>query len=112
MSINTRNERGVTIIEPAGRITIGVGDVALRRAINDALAGGASNILVDLGNVDMMDSSGLGELVRGLNETRNQGGSLRLCALQPRVRQTLDMAGRTGAFDIYDDEIDALNSFR
>ena len=63
MKITARHREGVTILECKGKITIGVGDVALRNAVDEAVGAGSNQILVDLGSVTTMDSSGIGEPV-------------------------------------------------
>ena len=63
MKISARHQAGVTILEPKGKITIGVGDVALREAVHEAVEAGSRRILIDLGGVSTIDSSGIGELV-------------------------------------------------
>ena len=63
MKIPVRNRDGVTILQPTGKITIGIGDVALRDAVDDALAAGSTSILVDFQRASKMDSSGMAELV-------------------------------------------------
>ena len=65
MKISQRQVGGVTILDVAGKVTLGAGDLALRNAVMDALNGGALAILLNLERVTAMDSSGVGELVSG-----------------------------------------------
>jgi anti-sigma B factor antagonist len=111
MNIPSRTRDGVTILEPKGKITIGVGDIALREAVHAALDGGAKNILIDLQKVTTIDSSGIGELVSGYTTVTNRGGKLRLLNLPPKVQDILQITQLVTVFDIYDDEDEAVASF-
>ena len=111
MKIEARHEKGVTIIEPKGKITIGVGDVALREAVAEALEAGARNILVELGGVTTIDSSGLGELVSAFTSVANRGGKLKLANLPPKVTDILQITQLFSVFDVYDNVDEALGSF-
>ena len=111
MKIEARHEQGVTIIEPKGKITIGVGDVALREAVSEALEAGARNILVDLGAVSTIDSSGIGELVSAFTSVSNRGGKLKLVNLPPKVTDILQITQLISVFEVHDELSEALDSF-
>ncbi|MCP4201511.1 MAG: STAS domain-containing protein [bacterium] len=111
MKIEARHEQGVTIIEPKGKITIGVGDVALREAVSEALEAGARNILVDLGGVSTIDSSGIGELVSAFTSVSNRGGQLKLVNLPPKVTDILQITQLISVFEVHDNLSEALASF-
>ncbi len=111
MKIEARHEQGVTILEPKGKITIGVGDVALREAVGEALEAGARNILVDLGGVTTIDSSGIGELVSAYTSVSNRGGKLKLVNLPPKVTDILQITQLISVFEVYDNLDEALASF-
>ena len=111
MKISARHEHGVTILEPKGKITIGVGDVALREAVGEALDAGAKNILVNLGGVSTIDSSGIGELVSAYTTVTNRGGKLKLYNLPPKVSDILQITQLITVFEVYDDEREAIESF-
>ena len=111
MKIEARHERGVTIIEPKGKITIGVGDVALREAVAEALEAGARNILADLGGVTTIDSSGIGELVSAYTSVTNRGGKLKLANLPPKVTDILQITQLFSVFEVHDNVEEALRSF-
>ncbi len=111
MKIDARHEQGVTIIEPRGKITIGVGDVALREAVGEALEAGARNILVDLGDVTTIDSSGIGELVSAYTTVTNRGGKLKLVNLPPKVTDILQITQLISVFEVHDNLSEALDSF-
>ncbi len=114
MNINTRRDReeGVTIVELEGKLTIGEGDVQLREEIKDLLDDGVKKILINLQGVKMMDSSGLGELVRTRASAMNTGSTIKLLHVEDKVQEVLEMTRLIGVFETYDDEIDAIASFR
>ncbi len=111
MKITARKFDGVTILDVSGKITIGVGDVALRQAVLDALDGGATNLLLNLGGVSTMDSSGIGELVSAYTTVTNRGGKLKLEKLPAKVDDILQITQLVTVFDIFEDEEEALKSF-
>lgn len=111
MKIEARHDRGVTVLEPKGKITIGVGDVALREAVSEALEAGARNILVDLGGVSTIDSSGIGELVSAFTSVSNRGGKLKLVNLPPKVTDILQITQLITVFEVHDSLDEALASF-
>ena len=112
MKIETRTEQGVTILEPKGKITIGIGDVALREAVGDALDAGARNILVDLSGVTTIDSSGIGELVSAYTTVSNRGGQLKLTNLPPKVTDILQVTQLISVFEVHDNLSEAIDSFK
>jgi anti-sigma B factor antagonist len=112
LAISSREVDGVTVLELSGRITLGEGSVQLRDAIRDAIAKGQRNILVDLGEVNYIDSSGLGELVSAYTTARNQGAKLKLLKLTKKVHDLLQLTKLYTVFDIYDDEASAIASYK
>lgn len=111
MKIDARHEQGVTILSPKGKITIGVGDVALRQAVHEALDAAAKNILLDLSGVTTIDSSGIGELVSAYTTVANRGGKLKLLNLPPKVNDILQITQLISVFETFDTEQEALASF-
>ncbi|MCP4657082.1 MAG: STAS domain-containing protein [bacterium] len=111
MKINVRHVQEVTVLEPKGKITIGVGDVALRNAVIEALEAGGKNLLVNLGGVSTIDSSGIGELVSAYTTVTNRGGKLKLYNLPPKVTDILQITQLISVFEIFEDEGAALASF-
>ena len=111
MRIDARHEQGVTILDPKGKITIGVGDVALRNAVAEALEAGARNILVNLAGVVTIDSSGIGELVSAYTTVTNRGGKLKLVNLPPKVTDILQITQLISVFEVYDTVDEALETF-
>ena len=111
MKIPARHNLGVTILEPKGKITIGVGDVALREAVHEAVEAGAVKILINLEDVTTIDSSGIGELVAAYTTVTNRGGNLRLMKLPPKVQDILQITQLVTVFDVFDSEDEAIESF-
>ncbi len=112
LALTSREVDGVTVLELSGRITLGEGSVQLRDAIRDLIGKGQRSILLDLGEVTYIDSSGLGELVSAYTTARNQGASLKLLKLTKKVHDLLQLTKLYTVFDIYDDEATAIASFK
>jgi len=112
MKISTRQVDGVTILDLSGRITLGEGSVQLRDAVRDLLTKGQKHILLNLADVNYIDSSGIGELVSAFTTVRNQGGELKLLKLTKKVHDLLQITKLYTVFDIKDDEAQAIASFK
>ena len=112
MKIDTRNQEGVTILDLDGKLNIGDGDVLLREEVGDLLERGVKKILINLKNVKAMDSSGLGELVRVRASANDQSATVKLLHVEDKVQEVLEMTRLIGVFESFDDEIDAIASFR
>ena len=111
MKLTTRQVDGVTILDLSGRITLGEGSVQLRDAIRDLLSKGQKLILLNLADVNYIDSSGIGELVSAYTTVRNQGGELKLLNLTKKVHDLLQITKLYTVFDVKDDEATAIASF-
>jgi anti-sigma B factor antagonist len=112
LSIATRQLDGVTILDLSGRITLGEGSVQLRDAIRDLIGKGEKSILLSLGDVSYIDSSGLGELVSAFTTAKNQNADVKLLNLTKKVKDVLQVTKLYTVFDIYDDEAHAIGSFK
>ena len=112
LSIATRQLDGVTILDLSGRITLGEGSVQLRDAIRDLISKGDKHILLSLGDVNYIDSSGLGELVSAFTTAKNQNADVKLLNLTKKVKDVLQVTKLYTVFDIYDDEAHAIGSFK
>ena len=112
MKANTRQVNGVTVVDMSGRITLGEGSVILREAVKDLVAKGQRKILLNLGDVTYIDSSGIGELVSAFTSVRNQGGELKLLNLTKKVHDLLQITKLYTVFDIKDDERKAIEAFK
>jgi len=111
MKIATRQLDGITVLDLGGRITLGEGSVQLREAVRDLLAKGQKKIVLNLGDVSYMDSSGMGELVTAYTSAKNQGGELKLVNLTKKIEDLMQITKLATVFDIYDDEAKAIASF-
>ena len=111
LKVKTRQVDGITILDLSGRITLGEGSVTLRDAVKDASSKGAKNILLNMSDVDYIDSSGIGELVSAFTSIKNQGGELKLLRLTKKVHDLLQITKLYTVFDIKDDEAVAVSSF-
>ena len=107
----TRQVGGVTVLDISGRITLGEGNVILREIVRDLAEKGRKAIVLNLGEVQYIDSSGVGELVKAHTTIRNQGGQLKLTNLNRRVHDLLEMTRLSAVFDIQKDETSAIESF-
>lgn len=112
LSIASREVDGVTVLDLGGKIVLGEGSVQLREAIRDLMSKGIKNILLNLGNVNYIDSSGLGELVSAFTTAKNQSAALKLLSLTKKVHDLLQITKLYTVFDIYDDEASAIASFK
>lgn len=112
MKANSRRVNGVTVVDMSGRITLGEGSVVLRETVRDLLSKGEKKILLNLGNVTYIDSSGIGELVSAFTSVRNQGGELKLLNLTKKVHDLLQITKLYTVFDIKDDETAAIGAFK
>jgi anti-sigma B factor antagonist len=110
MKIDKREKGGVTILDVEGKITIGKGDVALRDAVQQALGDGAKKLLIELGRVSTIDSSGVGELVSAFTTVTNRGGKLKLVNLPPKVNDILQITQLITVFEVFDNEDEAIAS--
>ncbi len=106
-----RQVDNVTILDLSGRITLGEGSVTLRDAVRDVLAKGSNKILLNLGDVNYIDSSGIGELVSAYTTVKNQGGDMKLLNLTKKVHDLLQITKLYTVFDVKDDEASAVASF-
>ena len=112
MKANSRQVDGVTIVDLSGRITLGEGSVVLRDIVRDIISKGNKKILLNLADVNYIDSSGIGELVSAFTTVRNQGGELKLLNLTKKVHDLLQITKLYTVFDVKDDEAAAIGSFK
>jgi anti-sigma B factor antagonist len=108
---STRQVDGVAIVDLTGRITLGEGSSTLRETVKDLVGKGQKKILLNLGDVSYIDSSGIGELVSSFTSVSNQGGQLKLLNLQKKVHDLLQITKLYTVFEVHTDEVAALKSF-
>ena len=111
ITINEREAGDVTILDLSGRITIGEGSVQLREAVRGLLERGKRKLLINLGGVDYVDSSGIGELVSCYTTTKKDCGQLKLLNLTKKIKDLLQITKLLTVFETYDDEAEAVKSF-
>ena len=111
VKLTTRQVGDVTVIDAVGRITLGEGSSALREKIKELAGRGHKKILLNLGEVSYIDSSGIGELVSGFTTVTNQSGSLKLLNLNKRVKDLLQITKLYTVFEVHDDEAAAVRSY-
>jgi len=107
----TRQAGDVTIIDARGRIAFGEGTTKLRETVGNLVASGARKVILNFKEVDYLDSSGMGEIVRGHMTIRKQGGQMKLASLSKMVSDLLQATSMNKVFDIQPDEASAMRSF-
>ncbi|MCW5961298.1 MAG: STAS domain-containing protein [Pyrinomonadaceae bacterium] len=111
LNISERQAGDVTILDMDGKVTIGEGSVALRTTIRRLVSEGKTKILLNLGSVGYIDSSGIGELVSSFTTVNKDGGTLKLLNLTEKIQDLLAITKLLTVFDVYEDEATALASF-
>lgn len=111
MKTKIRDVGGVRVMDIEGKITIGAGDIELRKQIEDAIAAGQLNILLNLGGVSHIDSSGIGEMVGCFTTVARKGGKMKLLNLTQKIHDILQITQLITVFDVFDSEPEALSSF-
>ncbi|MGH9930764.1 MAG: STAS domain-containing protein [Pyrinomonadaceae bacterium] len=113
LNILERRVGDITVLDMDGKITIGEGSVALRTAIRRLLEEGKKKILLNLARVGYIDSSGIGELVSSYTAiTKEDGGQLKLLNLTQKLQDLLTITKLLTVFDVYENEEEALASFK
>jgi anti-sigma B factor antagonist len=107
----TRLIEGVTVVEISGRIELGEASAAIRELVRDLLAKGRKKILLNLADVEYIDSSGLGSLVSSFTSAQKEGGELKLVYLTKKVADLLQMTKLYTVFDVAADEAAGIKSF-
>jgi len=100
------------MVDLSGRIALGEGSALLRRTIRELLEGGKTQIILNLGDINYIDSSGIGELVSGFTAVRSRQGELKLLNLTKKVKDLLQITKLFTVFDVYTDEREAVQSFK
>ncbi len=111
MEIEIRNRGDVKLIKLTGRLTLGDSVDRLRATFDDLAGSGAYRYVVDLSEISMLDSSGIGLLVQCLTNTKQRGGALKLLNPSPFAVKTLKMIGLLKLFDVFEDQDAAIASF-
>ncbi len=111
MKLSSRLSGQVTVLDLEGKILLGEGDVVIKQAVDELLAKGRKNLLLNLAKVPYIDSAGLGQIIRCFTAIRKAGGSLKLLSPNARVVDLLTVTKLVNVFDWYNDESAALASF-
>ena len=112
LGINVRQTQAVSVLDMTGRLTYKEECDALRECVKQLLATGKKNILLNLKKVSDSDSTGLGCLATALTSVRNQGGELRLLHATERIQRVLESTRLITVLDVYDNEQEAIASFK
>jgi len=112
LNIKDRQVNDVTILDLSGKITIGEGSVQLREAVRRQLDEGRKKILLNLGDVSYVDSSGIGELVSSYTTTNHNGRQLKLLNQTKKINDLLTITKLLTVFESFDNEDAAVASFK
>ena len=112
LEVTERQAGDVTILDMNGSVRMGEGAIALRNSIRGLIDGGKKKILLNLGGVKNIDSSGIGELIANYTTCSRDGGQLKLLNLTDKIQNLLVITKLLTVFDSYDNETEALNSFK
>lgn len=107
-----RDAGSVTVVDLGGRIVLGDGSALLRKTVRQLLDDNRIKILINLADVNYIDSSGIGELVYAYTSVKNRGGELKLLHLTRKVHDILQITKLYTVFDVHSDENTAVRSFR
>lgn len=112
LSLKTRKAGDVVVLDLSGKLTIGEPVLLLRETLRTQVSEGARKFILNLGEVNYIDSSGLGELVSSYTTIRNKSGDVKLLKLTSKTRDLLQMTKLLTVFDVYDDEGEALAALK
>jgi anti-sigma B factor antagonist len=112
LDVTVRQAGDVSILDLSGSVKMGEGAVSLRDSIHGLIDQGNKKILLNLGNVKNIDSSGIGELIANYTTLRRDGGQLKLLNLTDKIQNLLVITKLLTVFDSFDNEAEALNSFK
>jgi anti-sigma B factor antagonist len=111
LKITNSEVEGVSLVALNGRIVLGEESTALREKLKSLIAGGKKKIVLNMAEIDYIDSSGLGALVAAHLSAKNAGASLRLCNLGKKFHEVMQLTKLLTVFDVYDTEAAAVRSF-
>ncbi len=111
MEINVRTAGDVTVLDLKGNLTLGAGEQKMREIIDELLARGRTKLLLNFAAVPVLDSSGIGAIIKSFTTAKKDGGKLKLLNLSRLARQLLSITGLLSVLEVFDDEASALASF-
>jgi len=112
MKASIRQFEDISIVDLSGQIKLGEGSSTVRDIVKDLLGKGHKKILLNLADINYIDSSGIGELVAAYTSVRSQGGEMKLLKLTRKVQDLLTITKLITVFDVKDDEAAAIAAFR
>ncbi|MGB2590584.1 MAG: STAS domain-containing protein [Candidatus Acidiferrum sp.] len=112
VEVTIQEADGVSVVGLNGRIVLGEESAALREAVKGLMTAGKKKVVLNMSNVTYIDSAGLGILVAAYVTAKNQGASIRLCALGRKFREVLQITRLLTIFEVYDTPAAAIDSFR
>jgi anti-sigma B factor antagonist len=111
VKVSTRQLNEVTIVDLSGQIKLGAGSATLRETVKDLVGKGQKKILLNLRDINYIDSSGLGELISAYASVRKEGGELKLLHLTKKVQDLMQITKLYTVFHVMDDEAAAMAAF-
>ena len=112
MKLNAREDNGVVVLEPRGKIMGGPDATLMHDKLHDYIKQGKKRVIIDLAGVDWMNSTGLGILISGLTTLRNNQGELKLANVTEKIESLLTITKLITVFETYDSVGEAINSFK
>lgn len=110
MKVEVTNVSKVAVLSPKGELDLS-SSRTLEKIIGEQMDEGCKDIVIDFEDVPFLDTSGIGALITSLISLKNKEGNLKLSSLEPQVKRTLQMAGLTKIFEIYNNKGEAIKSF-
>jgi anti-sigma B factor antagonist len=112
MKIETRTIGDIQILDCSGKITLGEGTMTVRNAVRDILKDNGRKIILNLADVNYIDSSGIGELVSTYTTVTSSGGEFKLLNLTKKIHELLQITKLLTVFQVFDNEQEVLASFK
>jgi len=112
MKIDVRTVGDVKVLDCSGKITLGEGTSSLRNSVKELVEGGSKKLLLNLADISYIDSSGIGELVGSYASAANRQSSLKLLKLTSKTHKLLAVAKLLTVFETFENEDEALASFK
>jgi anti-sigma B factor antagonist len=110
MKLNSREQDGVVVLEPKGKIMGGPDATALKESIRDYVNADKKRVVIDLKEVDWMNSTGLGIMISCLKTVKESGGELRLSNVTDKIKSLLTITKLVTVFDTYDSTDEAISA--
>lgn len=112
MKLTSREQDGVVILEPKGKIMGGPDATALKESIRDYVNDNKKHVVIDLAEVDWMNSTGLGIMISCLKTVKEAGGELKLSNVTDKIKSLLTITKLVTVFDAYDSTDEAISAVK